>query len=349
MSSINPIVDRSERKLRAIIEQNVDGPESLVAEAILKGTDAVKKLALNGGLVSNRIRQIAWPFLLSDKILADDNHDKVRDEKAEKETFRQIELDVPRSVDEPFRKDVEKFLKDFFTQHHDLCFYQGFADLAYVVYRVMTHGEEESSRGEAQAHFVLGRLSRNFLIRDAHRASFDAVYSALSIVKALVARTDREVAKVWEVAEVSEFWSISPLVCLFCHDLDSIESSARILDAVIAMEENVEFPIYLVASIAAIPDVRIKMLGEGADAADMHEALLTACRDSKNVDALVNYAYGLLHRVPLRLVMKHVDAEKIPSGSMLARTVALADTVALTKKRSWRTFTFLNSALEIIF
>lgn len=349
MAQINPIVDKSEKKLREIIEHNVDGPETLVAEAILRGTDSVKNLALNGGLVSNRIRQIAWPFLLSDRILADDKHDSCRDEKTEKETFRQIELDVPRSVSQPYRNDLEKFLKDFFTQHQDLCFYQGFADLAFVVYRVMTDNEVMKSAGEAQAHFVLGRLSRHFLIRDAHRPTFDAIYCALNVVKGLISRSDREIAKVWERAEANEFWAISPLVCLFSHDLDNVESSARILDAVIAMENNVEFPIYLVASIAAIPDVRSKMLEQGVDAADMHEALLTACRDSKNIDALVDCAHGLLYRVPLRLAMKNADTDKLPRDSLLARTVSLAETVALTKKRSWRTFTFFSTTLEIGF
>ena len=334
------LINEAKIKLQKIMEVSVDGPAKLVADAILRGPSHVRELALSGGLVSNELRQIAWPYLLSDGTFTESADRVKRSEKDEMETFKQIELDVPRSVPEENRVFVQAFLIEFFQKQNDLCFFQGFVDIAWTVLQVMG----ESEQGTLSAHFVLGRLSRDFFLRDAHRSNFDAVYSCLESVRAIIVKMDKDLAKLWEDTEATNFWAISPLVCLFAHDLSDISVTARILDAIIASEKRLDFPIFLVASLVLLPNVRAKLLEGESDAASIHETLLESARDIRNIEELVDLAITLREKVPPRFVLRIAQNYGLPSDSILLRNQPFQTPTLLSKKRSWRTYTFFTSS-----
>jgi Rab-GTPase-TBC domain len=338
----NPIVDRAKVKLEAILRESVDGPEKLVADAILSGPERVRTLATNGGLVSRQIRQVAWPFLLSDRIYSEEDRTIKRGQTDEIETFKQIHLDVPRSVPAESHKFVETFLVEFFTKHQDLCFFQGFADIAWVVLQVMVDNEDDQT-GVALAHFVLGRLSRDFYFRDAHRETFDAIYSYIDAIKAVIDKSDKDLSLLWEKTQSNHFWAISPLVCLFAHDVSDLSFSSRLLDVLIAQERNVDMPIFLVSSVALLPTVRSNLLAlEGADSASIHETMIDSIRSLRNADELIEKAVFLRERIPPRFVIKAALAKGLPESSCLARSGPTKSPV-LSKKRSWRTYTFFST------
>ena len=162
-------------KLKPFLESKDDTPEAFVAHTIVNSWSCVRGIALNTGLANNEIRKIVWPLLLAEKNTKNPNpNTKVlnRNEKTDQETFRQIKLDVPRSVRNPDQQEkFESFLEAFFLQHEDLCFFQGFADIAWTVYQVMD-GETD----DLLAHYVLSRLSRDFILREAHRETFDSIF-----------------------------------------------------------------------------------------------------------------------------------------------------------------------------
>ena len=346
---LNPIVDKARPSLEAMLNESIDGPERVVVEALLTGSiEQVRALALDGGLVSNGLRQVAWPFLMSDTLLNGEAKPVSRDEKAEIETFKQIELDVPRSVDPPHREQLETFLKAFFTKHKDLCFYQGFADLAWAVLRIMTDGVTCKETGEAAAHFVLTRLSRFTYLRDAHRATFEGIFAYLPAVDAIIERQDKQLGQLWREASANQYWAISPLLCMFSHDIKDTARIGRILDAIIAQERVLEFPIYLVAALPMLPRVRTRILEVEMEACQVHETMLEAIRDPMNVEDLINAALRLQERVPSKFVVKTAMAAGLPSDSCLAQYFqSEASGIAMSKKRSWRTFSFFSQTLEV--
>jgi len=334
-------------RLEEILQRFVDGPEKVIADAISGSTpDRVRDLAKNGGLVSNEMRRVAWPFLLSDRPFTEEVLERrPRDSKSEIETFKQIDLDVHRSVEEKYCHILKEFLIKFFTKHDDLCFYQGFADIAWAVLRIMTNnGQNESNI--PLAHFVLSRLSRNFFFRDAHRASFDCIYAMLESVKTIVTHADIELANIWKESESTSFWAISPLVCLFAHDVVNTSLVGRLLDEVIASENQLDCPIYMVAALPLLPSVRAKLLAGDRDSATVHTTMLDASKELSDAEELISIAKSLREKVPPRFLLKTARASGLPRDSIFELRNA-ADPMALTKKRSWRTFSFFSSGKTV--
>ena len=334
---LSTIVEEARVKLARIQETSVDGPSILVAEAILTDPRKVRTLAINGGLVSNELRQIAWPYLLSERPRAETPERVKRDAKNEAETFKQIQLDVPRSANDEGRQFLATFLHDFFTKHDDLHFFQGFADVAWTVLQVMASGPVDT-KGIAAAHFVLGRLSRDFLLRDAHRENFKAVYASLDVIHEIVRSCDKGLDELWYSSEATPYWAISPLVCLFTHDVADLTLKAKIMDGIIASEMQPELPIYMVASLVLLPEVKSK-LKQDPDSSAMHQILLDAAKNEKYIEQLVPAAIALREKVPPRVLMTAAEASGVPKDCCLYRSIETSMTT-MTKKRSWRTYSF---------
>jgi hypothetical protein len=340
----------SATSLEVLLSAYVDGPERLVADAIVRGVESVRAAALEGGLVNNGLRQIAWPLLLSSGATDDKENAIRRTEKQDQETFRQIQLDVPRSVPKERTEEFEEFLVKYFREHADLCFFQGFADVAWTVYRVMNEGNsrEEGLNG---AHFVLSWLSRNTILRDAHRHNFETLYSYLPCITAIITQSDRELAKLWANDEIRQnHWAIGPMISLFTHGTLNDKVAEQILDAIIASENNVEFPLYLVAAIPLHHRIRDILIAEATDAASVHGILIDAMANMRDAEELIALAIRIQQRLSSKFILQSAlnagvaeDSQLIISAGERIRRSSLA----MARKRSWKTLSFLGDITEV--
>ena len=220
----------------------------MVVDAIQKiNLPELRALALSSdGLVDDHLRRDAWMLLLEisrDLPLAEASRPvpssslswfaaSGRKALAKHDaTLRQIELDVNRSyshlqaINSPLleirRRSLSILLAQFFARNADLYYYQGFHDVAAVCQDVM--------RDSLLALAVLERLSRFFVIRDAHRKEFDATDSCLHAVLELVRIVDADLGAL--LARTSPYWAVSMVITLFAHDLSSHEAIARVFGA----------------------------------------------------------------------------------------------------------------------
>ena len=241
----------------------------------------------------------------------------------------------------------EAFLKDYFIDNSDLCFYQGFADVAWAVFRAMTD-ENLTEEGLNLTKSVLSSLSRTTILGDAHRHNFDTIFAYLPCITAVVAQSDEDLAKVWMDSDMAQnHWAIGPLVSFFTHGGTCERVIGQVLDAIIAMKSQADLPLYLVASVPLLPNVKEQILGvEAMEALHVHEIITNAISNMADSEELVSLALKLQQRFPSKMLVKTALAAGAPDDSVLVSNVGIrrADSNSKLRKRSWRTLIFLGES-----
>ena len=342
----------------------------MVSDAIaLNDFAELTMLALSSeGLIDDALRRKAWPILLHvspDSMQADsETLHTTRERKwgfflfassEEKNhyasTLHQIELDVNRSyshlqespVFDHKRKSLSELLSLFFSRNSDLYYFQGFHDVAALCQDVLL----DSSLSLA----VLEKLSRHYILRDAHRKDFTCTEATLHMIPELVSRTNKEIGVILSLA--SPFWAVSMIISLFSHDLPSHDAVARIFDVVIVSPPV--FPIYLTAALVLTPKVSDALSRlENPDTADIHDLLRKAASTNfesyTNANALVALAKKLLVQVPPRELLDWSKVNcKLPRDSILLNNASTGNYNVAANHLRIRRLTLFASVLAIVF
>ncbi|KAL6751264.1 rab-GTPase-TBC domain-containing protein [Haematococcus lacustris] len=127
-------------------------------------------------------------------------------------------------------------------------YYQGLHDVASVLLLVLG--------SEAAAFPVLQQLVGNQL-RDATRASLDAVMELLDLTFPLLEECDPQLASVMKGAELPPFFALSWTITWWAHDVPRLQDVARLFDLFLAAHPCM--PLYL--GVAAMCCMRSQLLG----------------------------------------------------------------------------------------
>lgn len=266
--------------------------EDLLVEALKTNNyDELNLLSLSDGglLIDNHLRSQTWSTFLSISPTLE-----VKEEKPLSNGIsRQIELDVARSYGTTLRgaadkrTKLRKFLNRFFRRNPDLHYYQGFHDVCIVILEVFENVDEGMSIAET--------LSRNFIFKDSHDPNFAQVEALLKLCNELINKIDVQCAEV--LTKTPPFWGVSMLLTCFSHDVTNMNAKLRIFDAVLVSPPI--FPIYLVSSLALLPQNRLKLCS-AENSNNPHEILRDAARhinSVKQADLLVRTARDMMDKV----------------------------------------------------
>lgn len=200
-----------------------------------------------GGLVTDELRQRAWPALL--KVDVDNIPPKPGPEvlKAHRD-YNQVVLDVNRSLkrfppgmDEDIRLGLQDQLVELImrvlVRHDELHYYQGYHDICVTFLLVV---------GEDVAFALVDKLSLNHL-RDFMDANMERTKHMLNYLYPLVGRVNSKLRDFMERSEVGTIFSLSWLITWYGHVLNDLRDIVRCYDFFIACHPLM--PIYLAAAI----------------------------------------------------------------------------------------------------
>lgn len=186
------------------------------------------------------------------------------------------------------QKELDDIIVAVLRRNPQLSYYQGYHDIATVVYLVF---------GAQEAIPILEYISLNFL-RDFMMPSIDASIDHLNLISTLLEVADTEL---WEViSQANPFYAISPIITILTHNVASLDRICMILDFLFATH-NMAIPIYLYASI--VKHEKLRLLPFKNDLTNEVDRLLSSIvEDLPDNDSVVfdimSLASGLLERYP---------------------------------------------------
>ncbi|KAL2021940.1 hypothetical protein VTK56DRAFT_6359 [Thermocarpiscus australiensis] len=236
-----------------------DGKEKAILQAISqRNLRALRALAESpGGLLTDSLRQQAWPLLLG----LPPSHDKSESDPptaASADSWRalprhkdedQVQLDVDRAfVYYPNHQseaqlasqkaELSDLIVEVLRRHPYLCYFQGYHDIAQVLLLVLPPA--------TRAAAVLSHLS-HLRIRDFMLPSLAPAIAQLRLIPDILRLAD---PPLWEHLALTEpFFALSGTLTMYAHDVTTLPAIARLFDALLARDPA--FTVYLFAAIVA--------------------------------------------------------------------------------------------------
>ncbi|KAG5357727.1 TBC1 domain family member 20 [Yarrowia sp. B02] len=199
-----------------------------------------------GGLLNSSLRRQAWPLLLSEASVTESEfpEDPHPDEA-------QVQLDIDRSFvfypkfedDEQCakaRKELSKIVVTVLRRNPQLRYYQGYHDVAQVVYLVM----EDVSKSIQ----VLEKISLIYL-RDFMLPSMGYTLDHLEFIPSLVTELDSHTGE--QIKEVRPVYGISSVLTWFAHDIPDFNTVCLLFDFILA-SGTMATPLFIYASLTSL-------------------------------------------------------------------------------------------------
>lgn len=278
---------REQRINRILLKQPVDVQE-------------LRKISrLEGGFVSNRIRNRVWPKLLAI------NRYNVADYTAYIDEHRddsQVKCDIERSLwnihhlnswkenyRERRRKTLSNIIMAILCRNEQLFYYQGFHDLVSIFLLVL----EDDHLTFALAECV----SRNF-VSDYMTSDFEIVSHSMRLIFVIIKAIDPELHNFLVKARVEPYFATSWLITWFAHDLKTLNETARLFDALLSSHPS--FAYYLCA--AYVLHLKSDIMEEDCDFPSIHNFLVHAPEKKAPfpVEKVIAEADKLVVRIPLK-------------------------------------------------
>ncbi|EED16727.1 TBC domain protein, putative [Talaromyces stipitatus ATCC 10500] len=247
----------------------------------------------SGGLLTDTLRQTAWPILLGyygeKEVLKDQPDWKGLPRHGDED---QIKLDVNRSFvyypqcNEEELERRKQQLSDLITEtlrrYPMLCYFQGYHDIAQVLLLVL---------GAQLARPAFSRVS--FLrIRDYMLPSLSPALKHLHLIPAILEVTDTRVRK--HLAGTQPYFALAAALTLYAHDIEEYRDIVRLYDFLLAHEPVVA--IYLFAAI--ILRRKDELLEIPIDEPEMLHFTLSKMPQPLHLENLISSALELYQRHP---------------------------------------------------
>ena len=267
---------------------------------------ALRKLAAIRGLVSHGLRKRVWPILMDTKTTdvhggGDGYHEK---HGMSHKDDAVVTADIERSLwkfttgwkeeDRRKERDLLRRIIDATVEGNvrGVHYYQGMHDIASVLLFVC---------GEGIAHSILDRLSHCHL-RDCTRITIQPVLAVLRFLYPILEHADKEVhdylASLDEPSIQTPYFAMSWYMTWFSHDIDDLDSCARLFDLFLASHPLM--PLYVAA--VAIQQIREEILSHSKQEGDMVYSLLKNLQilgqSCLTVDELIEKAVNLYGDAP---------------------------------------------------
>ncbi|KAH9204450.1 rab-GTPase-TBC domain-containing protein [Leptodontidium sp. 2 PMI_412] len=252
-----------------------------------KDVEALRVLAASeGGLVSDEVRQQAWPLLLGCKPQNDDIEQESgtgdwkllprhRDED-------QVQLDVDRSFiyyprdqtprDLDFRKaELSDLITEVLRRQPYLSYFQGYHDICQVFLLVL----EPQTRAPAVA-----RLSA-LRIRDFMLPTFAQALTQLHLIPAILNTVNPRLRD--HLSLTQPFFALSGTLTMYAHDIQEYGDISRLFDVLLAREAV--FSVYMFAQI--VLQRSDELFETPADEPEMLHSILSKLPKPLDIEALI--------------------------------------------------------------
>lgn len=199
-----------------------------------------------GGLLNSKLRKQTWPLLLSEASVtgSDPPEDPHPDET-------QVQLDIDRSFvyypkfedDEKCaeaRQNLSKVIVTVLRRNPQLRYYQGYHDIAQVVYLVMEDVHQSIQ--------VLEKISLIYL-RDFMLPSMGYTLDHLEFIPSLVTELDSHTGD--QIKEVRPVYGISSVLTWFAHDIPEFDTVCLLFDFILA-SGTMATPLFIYASLTSL-------------------------------------------------------------------------------------------------
>ncbi|KAI9684392.1 MAG: hypothetical protein M1829_002202 [Trizodia sp. TS-e1964] len=231
--------------------ERLEKAEKILASCASGDVDQLVAFATSRhGLVSDELRQKAWPLLLGQEP-SGENLEKGtnlidwqllqthRDEE-------QVKLDVDRSFiyypshESPKALDRRKIelsnvITEVLRRYPMLCYFQGYHDIVQVMLLVL--GPEISRPSTARLSLLR--------IRDFMLPNLSPALSQLELLPAILSAVDPKLFGV--LSQIRPFFALAPILTLYAHDIQEYGAIARLFDVILAREAV--FSVYIFAQI----------------------------------------------------------------------------------------------------
>ncbi|XP_055342827.1 TBC1 domain family member 20-like isoform X2 [Paramacrobiotus metropolitanus] len=290
---------------------------ALLASASSANTERLRQMAvLPGGLLTNKIRQQAWPRILDINPFA--KHDEPTEEDMkEHRDARVVDLDVerllkryPPDLDSEVRDEMQDVLKRVImrTLHGtDYHYYQGFHDIAITVHLVL--------RDENLTVAVLRKLCQTHFRVFMTPTLLDTV-TMLQFIYPLIRRCNPHLHDFLIRSDIGTMFALPWLITWYSHNIQEnvpLTLVVRLCDLFIASDPHM--PIYLGAAIVNSLSHRILSLPE--DQAEVH-GFLNYLPTTLSWETLIKDALDLYLQFPPATIAP--EAERVPFRKRLAKT-----------------------------
>ncbi|PRP79899.1 hypothetical protein PROFUN_12388 [Planoprotostelium fungivorum] len=193
--------------------------------------ELLRRHAIEGGLINDEIRKIAWPMLLKVSSTPEIDLEKV---EAQHKDMDQVEKDVDRSMFKfsagrndfmmAKRKQLSRIINTLLFKHPELHYYQGYHDVCSVF--LMITGE-----GIRTVAIIEMQLMKD---RDALDPTLESTKDILSLLFPLLQFADPELYLYIEKSGVHPYFAISWILTWFSHGFDNLKDISRLFDVFIA-------------------------------------------------------------------------------------------------------------------
>lgn len=261
--------------------------------------DALRILASSeGGLISDELRQQAWPLLLGCIEHGFGEELEIMDEDTWELFPRhndedQVQLDVNRSFiyypsDETTKElDVRKtelsglITEVLRTQPH-LCYFQGYHDICQVLLLVLAKPDRAAA---------VARLSA-LRIRDFMLPTLEPALSQLRLIPEILHAVS---PKLWHhLSQTQPFFALSGTLTMYAHDIQEYGDIARLFDVFLARETV--FSVYMFAQI--VLQRSDELFETPADEPEMLHSILSKLPKPLKLEALIANTIALLNNHP---------------------------------------------------
>lgn len=208
-----------------------------------------------GGLLNKKLRKLTWPLLLGDSPLPTKG---VSSETTHVDE-NQVQLDINRSfVYYPSfdseaecleaREALSQIIVSVLRRNPQLRYYQGFHDIAQVVYLIVEDVQKSIE--------VLERISLVFL-RDFMLPSMGYTLDHLEFIPPLVTELDSWTGE--QIKDVKPVYGISSVLTWFAHDIPDFTSVCLLFDFILA-SGTMATPLFIYASLTSLRTDELKDL-----------------------------------------------------------------------------------------
>ncbi|CDK26228.1 unnamed protein product [Kuraishia capsulata CBS 1993] len=196
------------------------------------------------GLIDSKLRSKIWPQLLGFPIDPQLGYDFTSSPPHKDED--QVSKDIDRSFvyypqNEARKQELKSRLSDLIVgvlrANPELHYYQGYHDIASIVVMVFENDNEA---------FQFLSLLTQFHLRDHMMSSIDSSVQQLEIIGDLMGCIDPKFNRV--ISSVNPIYSLSSILSLFAHNIQSFEDLCLIWDFVFA-EKTMVLPLYIYVSV----------------------------------------------------------------------------------------------------
>ncbi|OKL59364.1 hypothetical protein UA08_05402 [Talaromyces atroroseus] len=245
-----------------------------------------------GGLLTDGLRQVAWPILLGYNDEERTQHQPDWKSLPRHGDEEQVKLDVNRSfvyypqcVEEELSKrkhELSDLITETLRRYPMLCYFQGYHDIAQVLLLVL---------GAQLARPAFARVSL-LRIRDYMLPSLSPALKHLHLIPSILEASDTRIHK--HISETQPYFALAAALTLYAHDIEEYQDIVRLYDFLLAHEPVVA--IYLFAAI--ILSRKDELLKIPIEEPEMLHFTLSKMPQPLDLENLISSTLGLYHKHP---------------------------------------------------